>query len=86
MSADELVVLETFRFVNEAELASSVLDAAGIDSMIRDAFLGGVYSSLTLAGGGVTLYVRADDVERARAVLHDATDLLDESGDGDDAR
>ena len=65
---DELVVIHTYLFRHEAQLAHSVLDAFGIASMISADDLGGEGPGVDL-DEGVRLMVRAEDVERAREVL-----------------
>lgn len=69
MADEDLVELTSFGFVHEAELAASVLEAAGIECVLRDAFVGGVRPHLTFTSGGVILLVLESDVERAREVL-----------------
>ena len=66
---DELVVLRTFDAVHEAELAASALDTRGIDSEVRNGFFAGANPLLVAATGGVTLLVRASDVDAARQIL-----------------
>jgi len=62
----ELVVLQTFSTVIEADLAKSALESVGIDSMVRSDNKGGE----TLAfSRGVELLVRADDVTAANDML-----------------
>ena len=73
MSQTELVAIETFVNRIDAELASSVLAASGIDAYVSPDDAGGVYPGVT--GFGVRLLVRAEDVERAKTVLSDAAEL-----------
>ncbi len=60
-----LVSIGSFRSAADAQIAKGVLDAVGIDSMIRADDAGGMYSGI----GGVELLVRADDAGRAAEAL-----------------
>jgi hypothetical protein len=61
----DLITLTTFGSSAEAQIAKGILDAAGIDSMIRSDDAGGMYPAI----GGANLLVRAEDVEKAKATL-----------------
>jgi hypothetical protein len=65
---DELVVIGTFSDRIEAELAASALEAAGIDSMIRDDDAGGMQPAMGFSSG-VTVLVRAADATAAGEIL-----------------
>lgn len=70
---DELVTLERFNHVGQAELARAALESAGIDAALADEFsarMGGEKGT-----GGVRLQVRRHDVERATEVLREPVDL-----------
>ncbi len=69
MDEDMLIELATFAFRHEAELAATVLEAAGIESVIRDGYFAGVDPALMFTYGGVPLFVRARQSEEARTVL-----------------
>ena len=71
MSDAELVVIRTFASHAHAELATSALDAAEIESMLHSDDCGSVMPGMDLSRG-VQVLVRVGDVERAREVL-DAT-------------
>jgi hypothetical protein len=76
-AADDLVVLHTYIYRREAEMAHSVLEAFGIESMLSADDLGGVGPGADL-DEGVKLLVRPDDVENARdALLRGAPDAGD---------
>lgn len=75
---NDLVQLATFGYLHEAEFAASVLDAAGIESLVRDEFVAGVRPHLTFTDGGVRLFVRAMDAERAEEVLANAAEDFSE--------
>jgi len=64
----DLVVIRTYQNGLDADLAKSVLEAAGIDSMIRNNDTGRRhYYGLTLQG--IQLVVRAEDAEDAEKIL-----------------
>jgi hypothetical protein len=65
---DSLVVLQTYTYRHEAELAHSVLQAFEVLSLISADDLGGEGLGTDLIEG-VRLLVRAEDVERAREAL-----------------
>jgi hypothetical protein len=65
MKPSELVSLSTFPSTADAELAKGILDAIGIESMIRADNAGGMYPGI----GGAELLVRAEDVKRANEAL-----------------
>jgi hypothetical protein len=66
MSTD-LVVVQTFLNMFDAETAKTALDAAGIDSMIRGDDCGGMRPHLWMKG--VELLVREDDAAAATEIL-----------------
>jgi tRNA threonylcarbamoyladenosine modification (KEOPS) complex Pcc1 subunit len=66
--ADDLVVLQTYLYRREAEMARSVLEAFGIESMLSADDLGGVGVGADL-DEGLKLLVRAEDVADARDAL-----------------
>ena len=68
----KLVVVRTYQSGLDADLAKTVLEAAGIQSMIRGDDIAPRYCSLTQR---VELLVRAEDAEDAEKILDvDATD------------
>lgn len=73
--ADAPVVLATFRYRHEAELARGVLEDEGIPSMLEADDGGGSYAGLSLSTQP-RIRVRPEDEERARQLLEDAG-LLD---------
>lgn len=66
-----LVTLEHFRDMPEALLAKGKLESAGIDSVLADGNLVRMDWLLSNAIGGIRLQVRHEDLETARAVLHE---------------
>lgn len=66
MKTADVVVIETFRSVADAQIAQGVLDEIGIESMIQSDNAGGLYPAIDAA----RLVVRADDAARAREALH----------------
>ena len=79
MSDAELVVIRTFLTRVDADLAKTALDAAGIESMVRSDDAGGLRPHLWM--GGIAVLVRAEDVERAEAVLATADPPPDDGTD-----
>jgi hypothetical protein len=75
MSDVALVVVGTYYTEIDADLAQTVLEAEGIDSMIRADDCGGVSPQLWMHG--VALLVRSEDGERAARILA----APDEGGD-----
>jgi putative signal transducing protein len=65
VKSSDLVTLSTFRSSADAQIAKGVLDAAGIDSMIRADNAGGMYPAIS----GAELLVRSEDLEKARDAL-----------------
>ena len=67
MSDDDLVVVRTFLNRMEADLAKSVLDSAGLESLVRADDTGGTRPGLWMSG--VQLLVRSADAPEARRML-----------------
>ena len=65
----DLVCIRTYSFRPEAELARSVLEAGGIESVVMADDAHGMRPMVGLATGGVRLCVRREDAEKAVAVL-----------------
>lgn len=63
----DLVVVGTYLTGIDAELARSVLEAAGVDCMVRADDCGGLRPHLWM--GGIELLVRREDRERAEEIL-----------------
>jgi hypothetical protein len=76
----ELVVVRTYQSGLDADLAKSVLDAAGIDSMIRGNDTGSRYYLALAVSQGIDLLVRAEDAEDAEKILD-----MDATTEGEDA-
>lgn len=68
MPSHELVVLRTFNNHVDADLASSALEAMGIESMVRADDGGGMETGLWRSNG-VQILVRSEDAELAKVVL-----------------
>ena len=66
MQDDTLVVLAEYNTITEAEITKSMLDSAGIWSMIRNAYLSAIYPIGTMPAQVV---VREEDFEKARTML-----------------
>lgn len=74
---DTLVAVATFGSHVEGELARTALEAAGIESMLRDDEGGGQYPSLAFSEG-VALLVNEDQADAARDVLAQAATFPDD--------
>ena len=66
MQDETMVVLAEYNTITEAEIAKSMLDSAGIWSMIRNAYMSAIYPIGTMPAQVV---VRPEDAEKARAML-----------------
>jgi hypothetical protein len=70
MDDTELVVVGAFNTPQEADLAASALEAAGIEVMRRADSGGGQRGHLAWAGVGNEVIVRAEDAAEARDILN----------------
>lgn len=68
MTDADLVTLQTFSSHVEADMAASLLDAFGVETVTSSDDCAGQRAAMTLSGG-VRLIVRAEDVTRAREIL-----------------
>ena len=71
MAADDLVTIDRFLFISDAEIARATLEAAGIDAVLVDENIVRMSWGDAQAHGGVRLQVRAEDAEEAQAILAD---------------
>jgi hypothetical protein len=69
--SEELVVLRTFGYRHEAELAQGFLRAAGIQTVFQSDDGGGSYAGMSFSRP-IRLLVRAGDAEEALQVLDEA--------------
>lgn len=67
MTYRPLVTIRTFLTKIDADLAATVLEAAGIASVIRADDCGGIRPHLWM--GGIELLVASDEADAARAIL-----------------
>jgi hypothetical protein len=65
----DLVKLETYYDVMQAQIAKSKLEAYGVFCFLRDENLVQMDWLRTIAYGGVKLYVREEDLEYAKELL-----------------
>lgn len=70
-AANELVTIDRFLFVNDAELARATLDAHGIDAVLADENIVRMSWGDAQAHGGVRLQVRRGDAAEAMEILRD---------------
>ena len=66
MQDETMVVLAEYNTITTAEVAKSMLDSAGIWSMIRNEYMAAIYPIGTMPAQVV---VRPEDAEKARAML-----------------
>lgn len=66
MSSSDLIAVSTFRSTADAQVAKGILDAAGIESMIRADNAGGMYPALS----GAELLVSSEALDKAQDALH----------------
>lgn len=66
---DDLVILRSFRDPQDAEIAKSVLESAGIFCVLRDDATIGMYWVWSNALGGVKVCVRTGDAAAAAQIL-----------------
>lgn len=69
--ANELVTIDRFLFVNDAELARATLEAYGIDAVLADENIVRMSWGDAQAHGGVRLQVRRADAPEAMTILRD---------------
>jgi hypothetical protein len=74
VAADDLVTIDRFLFIANAEIARATLEAAGIDAVLVDENIVRMSWGDAQAHGGVRLQVRAEDADEARTILEE-TDL-----------
>ena len=80
MAESDLVVVHTFRTRQEAELAQSALEAAGIESIVLADDAGGVQPGLW-EGEWVRVLVRPENEGEARAILDTAATPASDSAE-----
>ena len=76
------VTIATFRDLQEAEMARSILAGSGIDAHVGQPFTAGIAPHHFFATSGVHLLVAAEDADRAVEVL-DAADAESEPSNDD---
>jgi hypothetical protein len=69
MEHPKLVVVQTYGSRPEADLAKSMLEAAGIPAMSQADTAGGMREHLAWSGGGFQILVREEDATAARELL-----------------
>ena len=69
MREEEIVPVERYADVIQAEFAQSVLAGSGIDAFLDVPYTGAMFPHYALATRGVALLVRASELQRAREVL-----------------
>ncbi len=74
MDEDEPVEIKRFIGVRDAEFALSVLDGSGIEGFLDQPFTASIAPHYMFGSGGVRLFVRAKDAERAIVALQHPAD------------
>jgi hypothetical protein len=77
-SGGHLVVAGTFTSVHEAQLARSVLEAAGIEAVLADEHLISMNWTYSNAIGGVKILVTQDRLQEAQLLLGSDAEVTDE--------
>jgi hypothetical protein len=88
-SGDELVTIDRFLYVGDAELARALLDANGVDAVLADENIVRMAWGDAQAHGGVRLQVRRSDAAEAIGILRDEQIRgveIEEHGDYDPPR
>jgi hypothetical protein len=70
---NQWVEARSCNWLHEAEFLKSVLEAADIEAWIPDEYALGVQPAIAGPVGGVRLLVRSHDLDRAHAVLDEAS-------------
>lgn len=65
----DLVPVATFDTLSEAEFARGLLDAEGIEAVLKDEPLASLLPAVAAANAGLVLLVAQDELARARQVL-----------------
>jgi len=84
MERPQLVVAAVFNTRPEAELAKSVLEDAGIESIIQADTAGGMREHLAWSGQGFQILVREERAVAARDALNRPAGALDDEDQPDD--
>ena len=69
MADTDLVIVQSFSTLSEAEMAKGALESAEIDAMIQGDSVGGMRPHMAWSTGGFKLLVRAKDQPAAQQVL-----------------
>jgi hypothetical protein len=79
---DSEVVVRRFDAVHEAEMMAGYLRANGVPARLDDAVVVGMNPLLSLALGGIKLYVPRESAEEAARLLHEIDTAEVEPGEG----
>lgn len=75
----DIVAVSRYADVMQAEFARSVLAGSGIDSFLDVPHTAALFPHYVVAAGWVSLFVRAEDLERARDILSAADAASDDA-------
>jgi len=76
---EDVIEIARYPALHVAQLAASVLESSDIACFIGDEFFSGMRPEIAFASGGVKLFVRDSDADRAREVLADFEQSIPES-------
>lgn len=77
MDPNRPVVIARFLDLRDAEMALSVLQGSGLEAWLDQPFTASIAPHYMFGFGGVALYVREGEFERARDVLGSAVQIED---------
>ncbi|MBA2305891.1 MAG: DUF2007 domain-containing protein [Acidobacteria bacterium] len=80
MEPNEPVEIGRFLDLRQAEFALSVLEGSGIAGFLDQPFTASIAPHYMFGSGGVRLFVRAEDEQRAILVLQSPQESSDEDG------
>ncbi|HVR44693.1 MAG TPA: DUF2007 domain-containing protein [Thermoanaerobaculia bacterium] len=75
---DEPVLIARYIDVRQAEFALSILEGSGIDGFLDQPYTASIAPHYMLGSGGVRLFVRLEDRDRALEVLADSGEIAAE--------
>jgi hypothetical protein len=79
---EEIIEVANYPYLHIAEFAVSLLEGSDVECFLGDQFMAGIRPEIIFTTGGVKLFVRASDAERAREILAELELGAEESVDG----
>lgn len=68
-SENDVVILDTYHNDWEAHITKGILNDAGLDCFLGNENFGGLYPVGFNSVGGIPVYVRRGDLERAKSII-----------------